>query len=157
MGFRGHFRHENFRYPRWRKWFSVRKFLRRHFEMTVIYHIETNTELLRSFRKDSRYIISKRSWSLSLISKRKSYIISKRQTGYFFSRVFAYWIWSGFNRQTLGTRRRRAKDSLLSKYHFDEIVIVHFERSEGAVAPFDETVIYHFKEIIISKLLISKG
>ena len=45
---------------------------------------------------------------------------------------------------------------MLSKYHFDEIVIEHFERIEGAVAPFEETVIYHFKESIISKLLISK-
>ena len=33
----------------------------------------------------------------------------------------------------------------------------HFKRIEGAVAPFEETVIYHFKESIISKLLISKG
>ena len=53
MGFRGRFRHEVLSHPRWRKWFSVRKFLRRHIEMTVIYHIETNTELRRSFRNDS--------------------------------------------------------------------------------------------------------
>ena len=36
------------------------------------------------------------------------------------------------------------------------IVIEHFKRIEDAVAPFEETVIYHFKGSIISKLLISK-
>ena len=46
---------------------------------------------------------------------------------------------------------------MISKYHFGEIVIEHFKRIEGAVAYFEETVIYHFKESIISKLLISKG
>ena len=59
------------------------KILRGHFEMTVIYHIEMNTELYCSFRNDSRYIISKRLWSLSLISKWKSSIISKGLTDYF--------------------------------------------------------------------------
>ena len=49
------------------------------------------------------------------------------------------------------------KDSLLSKYHFDETVIEHFKRIEGAVAYFEEIAIYHFKGSIISKLLISKG
>lgn len=41
--------------------------------------------------------------------------------------------------------------------HFKMIVIEHFKRIEDAVAPFEETVIYHFKGSIISKLLISKG
>ena len=40
MGFRGHFRHEDLAHSYWRKWFSVRKFLRRHFEVTGIYHLK---------------------------------------------------------------------------------------------------------------------
>ena len=56
MGFRGHFRHEVLSHPRWRKGFSVRKFLRRHIEMTVIDHLEKNTELYCSFWKDSHLL-----------------------------------------------------------------------------------------------------
>ena len=71
MGFRGHFRHENFRYSRWRKGFSVRKFCAviskrqsyiiskriqncsAHFERTVDISFQNDRDRCRSFRNES--------------------------------------------------------------------------------------------------------
>ena len=158
MGFRGHFRHEDFRYSRWRKWFSGRKFCAviskrqsyiiskriqncsAHFERTVDISFQNDRDRCRSFRNeshissrkdkqaifsagclpiefgqdsigkhsehakgvqktvsfemsfqsDSWYIISKWLRALSLLSKRQSYIISKREYIYHLERIIIY-------------------------------------------------------------------
>ena len=148
MGFRGRFRHEVLSHPRWRKWFSVRKFLRRHFEMTVIYHIETNTELRRSFQKDS-HRSSQKDWQtifqpgscrLNLVRIQS---VSTRNTPKACKRQFAFEI--SFRRDShrafqkdWGRCRLFRRDSHISFQREHHFKITHFEG----------IIIYHFLWIV---------